>query len=194
MSNNDIYKVKKRALWKLLFYHDVTRSTFFNNVEEGKNWNDYKGGKYSILYQLNDNYKIRGKYEFLLEYPELSVSNHWRQSVNPLTKECDGVNNATGYEEVDIQVRDNGWGGLYKHRNCATLIGSYDGRWHYAIGVVNKQFFPRFPGPYYDQSIVYLWIKIPYSISYGNSNHDQKVILYSLMHIILITDKMTLSY
>ena len=154
------YKLERNAIWLLLFHHDVTIGDFFYSHEEGKRCLNYTGGKYSILYTLNKEYRINGKFEFLLEYPEINKSNQWRQSNNPLHQPLIYNKNVTGYTPIDIQMTDNAWCGLYYHASSALLAGSYDGRWHYAIGATNKEFFPCFPGPGTSSKIVSLWVRV----------------------------------
>ena len=157
-----IYKLERNAIWLLVFHHDVTIGEFFVSQEEGKKCFNYTGGKYSILYSLNNEYRINGKFEFLLEYPEKNKSNQWRQSNNPLRQSMIYNKNVTGYQPIDIQMSQAAWGGLYvKPAGSSTLIaGSINGLWHYSIGTINKEYYPCFPGPGTDSKIVSLWVRV----------------------------------
>lgn len=95
--NDKILKLERGSLWKLLFYHDLNKATYFEKKEDAMKCNEE--GRYSSLHTINSAYKIQNKYEFLLEYPELNKSNQWKQSLNPFRQYLNSENNATGYEE-----------------------------------------------------------------------------------------------
>jgi len=65
-------------------------------------------------------------------------SNEWKQTSNPLVyQEREGEKSRVeGYEPVEINFKNNGWGGLeYSHRDNCLLDGTIDhGNWYYAIG------------------------------------------------------------
>ena len=157
-----IYKLERNSIWLLLFHHDVTIGEFFYSRAESKKCFNYTKGKYSILYTLNNEYRINEKFEFLLEYPEINKSNQWRQSNNPLHQTFVGNENVTGYEPINIQLSESHWHGLHKVNNeqVTLLAGSYNGDWFYSIGTVSKEFSPCFPGPGTKSKIVSLWVKI----------------------------------
>ena len=157
-----IYKLERNSIWLLLFHHDVTIGDFFYSHADALKCFNYTGGKYSIIYSLNNNYKINDKFEFLLEYPEINKSNRWRQSINPLYQSMIRGKNVTGYEPVDIQMSGRNWSGLYKvnSEQVTLLAASCNGNWFFSIGTVNKQFFPYFPGPDFNSKIVSLWVRI----------------------------------
>ena len=146
----------------LLFHHNTNKASLFTSKEEGMKVFDYNKGKYSIIYSLNSLYKIKGKYEFLLEYPELHKSNQWRQTHNPLHEQPAGKE-ATGYDPINITMNNNLWGGLFRHGspNVALLVGSYTSWWYFAIGAISDTYKPCFPGPDTSRKIVYLWVKMP---------------------------------
>lgn len=126
---------------------------------------------YSILHMLNDKYKINGKFEFLLEYPELGGCNRWKQSLNPLFDTDDSAQ-AVGYEGINISWSVTQWGGLVRssQKSFTVLDGSCGSvNWHYAIGVYkgnsysNTQCPPLgdcFPGPSSINRVVLLWVRI----------------------------------
>ena len=107
------YKVEHEAMWKLVFYHNLTQSNFtFFKISETSNYNRMDIGMYSILYSINSKYLVNDKYEFLLEYPELNRYNHWRQLNNPIN-EMESEQNASGYDPITIQMPSN-FGGISK--------------------------------------------------------------------------------
>jgi hypothetical protein len=119
-----------------VFFHNSTGGIFFNSKEEAKFIISEK--KYSLLNKISPMMKINEKYEFLLEYPT-GYSNQWRQSKTPLEEQ--GISteedyNVTGYEEVNITMRQNSWGGLALSTHSSSLIdGSISkSNWHYEIG------------------------------------------------------------
>ena len=122
-----ILKLERDALWKLIFYHDLNKATFFDKKEDAYECNEE--GRYSTLKTLNKQYKIKGKFEFLIEYPELNKSNQWRQTLNPFRQSKDQQqNNATGYEPINVQMTEVYWGGLFLSGSSACLlVGSRNG-------------------------------------------------------------------
>lgn len=153
------------ASWARVFYHDSYNSTnYFANEQEALLANS--NYKYSVLsnlenYRLNDN-----KFEFLLEYPQLSLTkyNRWKQSINP-TKEYeivgDGTEFAPGYEAINIDWNTYYWGGIARSTTTSTFIdGSYGhNNWYYAIGSYGA-WNGGIPGPNPKVDVVNLWIKI----------------------------------
>lgn len=135
------------SVWARIFYHNVKEgSVLFDSVSEAKNIQT--ADKYSRLGLLDsgDTYKINGKYEFMLCYPNESSTqyNRWKQTNAPQneyvtpTSTGDGV--ATGYEAVHIDWNTNYWGGLIRQNQDATIIdtcylsGSVGhSNWYYAI-------------------------------------------------------------
>ena len=175
-----ILKLERNSLWKLLFYHDLNKATYFNNKTDAYECNEE--GRYSKLKTLKNIDKIKGKFEFLLEYPELGKSNQWKQSINPFRQHLNDGENATGYEEIDIQMYDNNWGGLFSYDgdNCL-LAGSTDGLWHYAIGTAVNSYDPYFPGPDCGRKIVKLWIKMSTLSNRNSCRKYKRSIDYMLM-------------
>ena len=160
-----ILKLERDALWELIFFHDLNNATYFDKKEDAYECNEE--GRYSTLKKLNKLYKIKGKYEFLIEYPELNKSNQWRQALNPLRQSKDQQeSNATGYEPIDVQMNEMCWGGLFRSDSSRSLLdGSRNGWWHYAIGTSSNEFNPYFPGPDNLRKIVKLWVRMPTSLN-----------------------------
>ncbi|EAX98831.1 hypothetical protein TVAG_409690 [Trichomonas vaginalis G3] len=113
---------------------------------------------YSILSDLETEsyYKTKGKYEFLLHYPQLSGNNYnwWRQSLSPTiqtenrTKRNPDDHFVLGYEKVSVHYNGNNWGGLSL---TGSGYGSYINgcinvwNWYFAIGCYGNE--TGFPGP-----------------------------------------------
>ena len=168
------FQIKNNKNWLKIFYHNSSNGIYFNNLNETLNCNTEF--KYSILYKINSSFKINGKFEFLLEYPELFPNyNHWTQVKNPLeTFEIIDGNNDLGYEPIHIDWDAQYWGGLItSSRTSNTLLDGSVGniKWHYSIGAINKDYYPKFPGPGIYIHEVILWIRIP---NFINSKNYQK--------------------
>jgi len=150
------------ASWMKVFYHDSTGGVFFISEIEVKRSDSTN--KYSILEQIDSKYLDNGKYEFLLEYPELTGYNRWKQTNNPVDEIEQEGKNASGYIPISISWSNIYWGGLVKSKVPETYIeGSSQSQIHawYSIGCFSKQYSPQFPGPGIKVSRVILWVRIP---------------------------------
>ena len=169
------YEIKnyENVQWLKIFHHDCTKREFFQRGSP-ELLNINTKNRYSLLYIINEKFKIDGKYEFLLEYPEANKHNHWRQSNNPLNetdKYGDGVRshyNASGYEDVNIQMRQHNWGGLVRGNSDDSLLEGSLGsvEWFYAIGQANSNWYSsslagfKYPNNMDNIHVVYLWIGV----------------------------------
>ena len=133
---------KQGVKWLLVFHHNTHNNTeWFKDEEEALHCNSKY--KYSILDELEYFRGSDGKFEFLLEYPEIpNQYNRWKQTDNPTEVMEPGGNTATfanGYEEVHIDWSRN-FGGLLKDiRNRTFLNGTLNtSNWYYAIGCYNN--------------------------------------------------------
>jgi hypothetical protein len=79
------------------------------------------------MYLLDDDtYKINGKFEFMLTYPEYSSTlyNRWKQTYAPqnefVTETTAGTGTATGYEAVHVDWTGAYWGGLTRQKSDTT--------------------------------------------------------------------------
>ena len=155
------------ATWARIFHHNNKwGELFFSNATEAGSVNTID--KYSVLNNIE---KYRGsdnKFEFLLEYPDVSdtLYNRWKQTGNPTTTTIasgDGSANAPGYEAVHVDWTGNYWGGLVlSNANTATFIdGSVGhGNWFYAIGAYTS-WSGGIPGPNSTPvSVSNLWVRI----------------------------------
>jgi len=167
----DEIKYAHGCVWLKIFYHDSTGGVFFTSYTEGESTNQPQ--KFSILKTIDDRFKYNNKFEFLLEYPEVSGYNRWRQSLNPLYDNEVANQKATGYEPISISWTGEYWGGLVRTTlSSASFPCLIDGsagneRWWYAIGLISPQFSPNIPGPSYATSSnsillkkVKLWVRI----------------------------------
>ena len=128
--------------------------------------------KYSILSEVQE-WPHSGKYEFLLQYPELEGYNRWKQTNFPLSEAYyQGKQEVEGYENVSITWTTRQWAGLQNSTGCSLLEGSISvTNWYYAIGTkkdcagygVNSMPGPKDPPVHF----VYLWMRIP-GISLNN--------------------------
>ena len=131
--------------WVLVFYHSAENNLYFNDNEIM----NFKGiNKYSILGLLSYDYRIRGKFEFFLEYSPTEY-NWWRQTKNPWDepfKKCTQTRGdisscpVDGFECVDCQLNNSYWGGLGRTDPNSPSAYSYldgsigDSTWCFAIG------------------------------------------------------------
>jgi hypothetical protein len=148
-----------------IFFHNCTGEVFFTSKEEAKFIITEK--KYSLLSKINPTMKINGKYEFLLEYPT-GFSNQWRQSNSPLDEKEDLANgpyNVTGYEDVNVTMKEHFWGGLVVSTRPHTLLDGSVGYkdWFYSVGLVNPNdwaYSGHIPSNDLGVDSLYLWIKV----------------------------------
>jgi hypothetical protein len=145
-----------------VFFHNSTGGIFFNSKEEAKFIVSEQ--KYSLLNKISPMMKIDEKYEFLLEYPN-GYSNQWKQTNSPL-EEAETTTekhyNVTGYEEVNITMRDNSWGGLALSTKDSTLIEGSIGHidWYYAIGQTSVNSLSQIAANVWGTKSAKLWIRI----------------------------------
>ena len=146
-----------------IFFHNYSNKKSFSGETEAMHCNEKD--KYSIFDELGPQYKYGDKYEFLLYYPLLGRYNVWRQSKLPFDNPETADKTADGYEEVDVKMKENGWGGLVKATIVETgskqILSFIDGSvgtsyWFYAIGSYNY-----IPANNCGTNEVYLYIRIP---------------------------------
>ena len=152
------------ATWARIFHHNNRwGEVYFTNADEVKSSNILD--KYSVLGNI-DKYKQNGKFEFLLQYPDVSgvKYNRWTQTINPATTTvADGDGAATGYTAIHIDWSDSTWGGLA----VSTTPGStfIDGSvginwWWYALGAYSA-YNSAMPGPDTTHAATAnLWVRI----------------------------------
>jgi len=138
--------------------------------------------RYSILGSIGSDFKYDGKYEFLLEYPQLNGSNWWIQNKNPVL-ENEGTTAANGYTPVSVSWATHHFGGLVKSsQTTLTLLDGSAGNteWFYSIGTRevtswSTQNCPSpvncFPGPNGSVNEVYLWLRVNSSFLAPSQNN-----------------------
>ena len=172
--SNFRFKYDLNVYWMKIFHHNSTGNIYFNSKSEALSCNSEK--KFSLLGNLGEYDKIDGFFEFLLEYPELSGYNRWKQEVNPLLiAENSNLSPATGYQPISISWNGSFWGGLVKSSHSDTFLdGSTNIEYYwYSIGqLFDYKNTGGFPGP--NNIIVkecILWLRI----SPNNINHCSKL-------------------
>lgn len=173
---------KQGVKWLLVFHHNTHNNTeWFKDEEEALHCNSKY--KYSILDELEYFRGSDGKFEFLLEYPEIpNQYNRWKQTDNPATVQedyGDSVIPSNGYEAIHIDWSDI-FGGLLKHKpgggvdtartflDGSTNMGSM---WFYSIGCYNSSsvnWLNALPGQH----------QFSYLPGYESSNPAHEVNLY----------------
>ena len=161
-------KYENNAAWARVFHHNSHWGNVLysnaNSYAEAKSSNTVD--KYSVLGSLA-NYKNSSNWEFMLQYPDLSVTqyNRWTQTVNPATTTVangTGSETAGGYTAVHIDWNGNYWGGLTLSTAAACFINGSVGHvnWFYAIGA-KEAWNGAIPGPNSTGiSTVNLWSRI----------------------------------
>ena len=171
MQSEDLVKYKLGVNWQLIFFHNSTGRVFFE-----KNSSDLlfcnKSQQFSNLGILTNNYKTKGFFEFLIEYPEINFIIHWKQKKNPVK-----ASSNVGFVPLRVDNNTAKFNGLAL--SSATSLTFLDGNigsgdWHYAIGSYESWGgSERFPGPllynednnFYGISLVYMYVRIKTSLS-----------------------------
>lgn len=182
------------ALWARIFYQQCNEgTTYFSTLEECRN--TQTANKYSRMYLLEDNtYKINGKFEFILCYPNNDSThyNRWKQTNAPQNEYVARVSTGSqvaGYEAVHIDWTSNYWGGLERTAEDPTTLGSCwldgsvgHGNWYYPLGttVLYNHGMPATNDLIENTwSCVELWVRVgtvtASSQSFGSSSSGQAV-------------------
>jgi len=117
-----------------LLFRQTIASKLWAKDELEVNPEDPDNDNYAILNELEDFRSNDGRFYFRLNWPNANddVSMEWSQTSNPLLED------AAGYEEIDVTYSGRGWGGLEPSGNTALMDGSvldnYKSNWFYAIG------------------------------------------------------------
>ena len=178
------YMKFKNSYWMLLFHHNHSIAATFDSKEETKHVD--VSGKYNILYLLNEEYltKRHGslKYEFIINWPNLTYYFQWRQTKNPLDEEeIIGVPKVTGYEEIHVTHNPTGFGGLAADKNRTSVLLNGDiGRaeWYACIGLLktaSSYINSGIPAMYETANVVDLWVKTPFVSFASNCNHQRRL-------------------
>jgi len=168
-----VTKEQYNATWMKVFYHYSGSGSRFSGYSEALNCDSTD--KFSILGRLNQTFQNGGKYEFLIQYPQVSGYNRWRQSLLPYDDIEKTGNQAQGYEPVSISWNGQFWGGLVRSTQTSwTIIDGSAGHtnWWYSVGTMDVQIWPnQFPGPALTDeqwilvNCVELWIRIDHLLA-----------------------------
>jgi len=141
-------QIKHGCRWLKVFYHDSSTGIYFSSLSDALSCNT--SYKFSILGSIDGQYQINGKFEFLLEYPDVEGYNRWKQTLNPKDNPESNGKQATGYEGISISFPGRYWGGLVKSSDPGTVFDGSAGNvnWWFAIGCKSSSWKPKlFPGP-----------------------------------------------
>ena len=172
-------KYELNAAWARVFHHNNHwGAIYYASADEAKDVQEID--KYSVLDNLESYRNTAGKYEFLLQYPDLSSTgyNRWKQTDNPATTQ--GVNNTTelnGYEPIQLSWETNFWAGLaLSSASTSTLIDGSPkaSTWYYAIGARDR-YYSAIPGPKAAVSTVNLWTRIDEMTSSSSTNLTRRI-------------------
>lgn len=122
--------------WMLVFRHSTLKNIKYFTPESALLSNEED--LFSIIGKIDDTFKYKGKFEFLLEYPETKVFVIWRQSKSPTTQRENG-SFAEGFEPIHLIENSLTFGGLQissnpeytmfdcdpRTANCFYEVGSY---------------------------------------------------------------------
>tara|TARA_Y100000996_G_scaffold360876_1_gene303496 strand:- start:235 stop:1296 length:1062 start_codon:yes stop_codon:yes gene_type:complete len=142
--------------WVLVFSHNLDENaTFFADGE----WDSFENGRFSILSELESFRNDDGVFEFKQVWPKLMKSNHWKQSVNPVTgvvnseKELDHYT-MDGYEAIKIELDgDREWNKfdglthpLKKWDDSRCLLTGTRDEYLYAVGMTSDVWHASYTG------------------------------------------------
>ena len=166
LDDNHLFMIKSNILWLQVFYHNTAFGDYFTSLEE--TLDSHTPQKFSILGTINDNFRVKNKFEFLLEIPGKRGYNRWRQYINPIstTKETNEITNK--YEPVKLSWNLAFNGGLSKSfRDDLAFFDCSAGTnelWWYPIGARHCFSIPNtIPLIAYDYegTEIALWIRYP---------------------------------
>ncbi len=143
------------AIWvRVLYQNNKNGDGKFTDENEALNCN--MSNKYSILAHLEEFRSTNGKFEFLLQYPEISGYNRWLQTSNP----CTTIDAVTGYEAISISWSSAWSGGLTKGNNIYCLLdGQIGTSWWYSVASY-VDYHGGMAGPYDDiVTQTALWVR-----------------------------------
>lgn len=168
-----LYQTKDqyRCTWLKVYHHDITKGTF-KDKEEAKYYVE-RDDKFSILGLINDNYKIDGKFEFMIEFPNLTNQegqNRWAQTNNPLSISEISDSSVPGFERVTIDWTHAIDQSNYRFTFCGLALSNYeysllDGtcaqqKWFFSIGPLEKHRNKYIPGYTEFNYETVLWLRI----------------------------------
>lgn len=168
-------KYAYRCKWLKIFHHNIDVDIFHDENEAKYSLRD---GKFSIIGLINDNYKIDGQFEFLLEYPDQTNKtgiNRWAQKANPLIESEKKGQKVDGFEDITINwqnaVNSNSekipFNGL--SRSTLTKLTLIEGTntnsyWYFVIGAYSR-YGSCLPGYSDYNKEVILWLRVKDMVS-----------------------------
>lgn len=148
----------------------------------------YEEDKYSIISHLNEDFKIKGKYIFMIDYPEEQITTIWQQTKSPVdeTDKKDG-SFVDGFKHLYGNY-DAKFTGLAIGSNGCYFDGtSKDGSWHYCIGCFSNHYNNKMPGPSGKFTrYVSLWVKFPVKILMSCMQMRKTSFLHSAFVLVLL--------
>ncbi|CAM0037618.1 hinge connector of long tail fiber protein distal connector [Vibrio phage F86] len=109
-------RLKRDGDYLLIFRHDSTGSNYFASVAEARNAGSDPDvdAKFSALYGLEEFRREDGRFQLKLHYPEVGVTNIWRQS-----------NNFAEYDSGQY-LRGTNFANGEKPENVGSIVGTWD--------------------------------------------------------------------
>ena len=152
--------------WIKIFHHNVKKADYFKKREDALF--SLKPFMFSLINKIGDSIRIDGKYEFLLEYPEMTGFNMWRQTNHPLREDeskSQGRTEAEGFDSMNLCTwTKNGFRGLVLSSVNVTLLdgSSYQGYYYYSIGATEQWIYGSIPADGEEHNIteVLLWSRV----------------------------------
>ena len=141
--------------WLKIFYHNSTNGVFFKKENPNEALYVNQTQKFSILKYLPRINRFDSDFEFILEYPEINETLHWRQSANPLTTYQNPEHEIEyNYEAIDVPEDNVLFKGLVRSHpqiwqsNSTLLFGVPENKlWYNSIGAYhNWTLYDTFPG------------------------------------------------
>ena len=169
---NHKYMLMLNRLWLQVFYHNCTYGDYFTSLDQVRD--SHTARKFSILGSIGTSFKIKGKYEFLLDIPGMPGFNQWRQSVFPFDAQVTSTAESNGYEPVKLSWRGafvNGIG--LTNSGCSYLDCSAgnNSAWWFPIGCIKYYTIPNtmplISSIDYQGPEIRLWIRVPASEADG---------------------------
>ena len=166
LDENHTFMIKSNILWLKVFYHNATFGDYFSSTEE--TLDSHTPQKFSILKYIDDSFKVREKFEFLLEIPGIRGFNRWRQLINPKETKTETNETTNEYQPVKISWPWRFFGGLSRsnsnHNAFFDCSAGNNDLWWYPIGARRRHTIDNtipLIGDRYQGPEIALWIRFP---------------------------------
>ena len=115
---NTYYVVSfKGKKWVKLLYHDIRKGDQFENEKQALHYiNESNKNIYSVIDDFKRYPRIDGKYEFIVDYPEINKYFQWKQNRFPLFEQ-DYINKTSVDGTVNIYPPGESFHGLARSLN-----------------------------------------------------------------------------